>query len=289
MEHAPRQISGLRDIADSYDRLFCDVWGVLHNGVKAYGDTVDALRAFRQERRGAVVLVTNAPRPATAVAGQLAKIGVPDDAYDHLVTSGDVTRAAVAETPGARVYHLGPERDLGFYDGVEITLTGADEADLISCTGLFDDTNEGPEDYRSRLAGFAARGLPMVCANPDIVVERGDNLVWCAGALARLYDELGGSVTLAGKPYGPIYDAAMDMAGISDRSRVLAIGDGLLTDIRGADNAGIDALFISDGIHAAEFGPPDAPDPARIAARLKEEKTRALAWMPRLVWKGGPA
>ena len=286
MEQAPRRISGLHDIAGGYDCLFCDVWGVLHNGVTAYGDTIEALTAFRDQLGGKVVLVTNAPRPARDVAVRLAALNIPDTAFDHMVTSGDVTRAAVAEQKGANVYHLGPERDLGFYEGLDITLTGADDADVISCTGLFDDTSEHPDEYRARLENFVGRDLPMVCANPDIVVERGEILVWCAGALARLYSELGGKVTLAGKPYGPIYDAALELAGIEDRSRVLAIGDGLQTDIRGADNAGIDALFITDGIHAADFGPADAPDPSRIVARLKEERTQALAWMPRLVWEG---
>ena len=289
MEQAPRRITGLRDIAGNYDCLFCDVWGVLHNGLEAYDDTVRALTAFRREWDGTVVLVTNAPRPARDVAERLYAMDIPDDAFDHLVTSGDVTRAAVGENRGANVYHLGPERDLGYYEGLDVTLTGAETADLISCTGLFDDTSESPEDYRTRLEQFVARRLPMVCANPDIVVERGESLVWCAGALARLYKDLGGEVTLAGKPYGPIYEAALDLAGITDRARVLAIGDGLPTDIRGADNAGIDVLFITDGIHAADFGPPDAPDPARIVARLREEKLRALAWMPRLRWEGGQA
>ena len=142
MEQAPRRIKGLSDIAGNYDCLFCDVWGVLHNGVEAYGDTVEALTAFRQERNGTVVLVTNAPRPARDVAERLYAMDIPQDAFDHLVTSGDVTRATVGENRGANVYHLGPERDLGYYEGLDITLTNAETADLISCTGLFDDENE---------------------------------------------------------------------------------------------------------------------------------------------------
>ncbi len=282
----PRQIDGLCEIAGHYESLFCDVWGVLHNGVRPYPATVDALSTYRSQTGGSVILVTNAPRPAAAVATQLAGLGIPDHAFDGIVTSGDVTRSAVAARPGARIFHLGPERDLGFYDGLDITLVGAEEAELVSCTGLFDDTVETPEDYRVQLQAFAARGLAMVCANPDIVVERGDRLVWCGGALARLYEQLGGAVTLAGKPHPPIYDTAMSMAGLTDRTRVLAIGDGLATDIRGAADAGIDALFISGGIHSSDFGPATTPDPARVRARLAEEQLRAVAFMPALVWQG---
>lgn len=287
MSELPKPIAGLSEIADGYRALFCDVWGVLHNGVRAFPATVDALQNYRRATGGSVILVTNAPRPAAAIADQLAGFGVPDDAFDTIVTSGDVTRAAVAATPGARVYHLGPERDLGFYDGLEVTLVGAGEAELISCTGLFDDTTEDPEDYRERLAGFAGRGLPMVCANPDIVVERGDQLVWCAGALAKLYDELGGSVVLSGKPHPPIYETAMAQAGLSDRGQVLAVGDGLLTDVKGACDAGIDVLFISGGIHSEDFGPELDPDPAKIAARLDAEGLAVRAYMPVLTWLGG--
>ncbi len=285
MNKRPEQINGLSEIAGRYESLFCDVWGVLHNGVAAFAGTVEALSAFRRETGGSVILVTNAPRPAAAIAVQLAGFGVPDDAYDHIVTSGDVTRSAVAARPGARVFHLGPERDLGFYEDLDITLVGAEDADLIACTGLFDDTVETPDDYRERLQDFSARKLPMVCANPDIVVERGNALVWCAGALARLYQELGGEVILAGKPHAPIYDVAMEMAGLSDRSRVLAIGDGLPTDIKGACKAGIDALFITGGIHSADFGPLMSPDPDKIRARLLAEGLGAVAFMPMLAWQ----
>ena len=289
MSELPKQITGLSEIAGDYRALFCDVWGVLHNGLRAFPGTVDALRNYRLETGGSVVLVTNAPRPATDIADQLAAFGVPDDAYDSIVTSGDVTRAAVAARPGARIFHLGPERDLGFYEGLDITLTGAADAELVSCTGLFDDTAETPEDYRERLADFAGRGLPMVCANPDIVVERGEELVWCAGALARLYEELGGSVVLSGKPHPPIYEAAMAHAGLSDRRLALAVGDGLPTDVRGACNAGIDVLFITGGIHSEDFGPVLSPDPEKVRARLAAEGLTARAFMPVLAWQGGAA
>jgi HAD superfamily hydrolase (TIGR01459 family) len=289
MSELPKQITGLSEIAGDYRALFCDVWGVVHNGLRAFPGTVEALCNYRRETGGAVVLVTNAPRPAGDIAVQLESFGVPGDAFDSIVTSGDVTRAAVAARPGARVYHLGPERDLGFYDGLEVALVGAADAELISCTGLFDDTAETPEDYRDRLAGFVGRGLQMVCANPDIVVERGDDLVWCAGALARLYEELGGAVTLSGKPHPPIYAAAMANAGLSDKRQALAVGDGLQTDVRGACNAGIDVLFITGGIHSEDFGPVLSPDPEKVRTRLDAEGLTARAFMPVLTWHGGAA
>jgi HAD superfamily hydrolase (TIGR01459 family) len=286
MSDSPTRIDGLSTIAGGYRALLCDVWGVVHNGVRAFPATLEALSRFRAETGGTVILVTNAPRPAAAVADQLVGLRVPDDAWDSIVTSGDVTRAAVAARPGASVYHLGPDRDLGFYEGLDVVLVPAEEAELINCTGLFDDDVEGPEDYREMLAGFIGRGLPMVCANPDVVVERGDRLVYCAGALAKLYEELGGSVLLSGKPHPPIYDAAMEHAGLTDRRQVLAVGDGLYTDIRGACDAGIDALFISGGIHSEDFGPVLDPDPARIQARLDAEGLSITAYMPVLTWQG---
>jgi HAD superfamily hydrolase (TIGR01459 family) len=277
-------IDGLGDLAGRYGALLCDVWGVVHNGLHAFSDAVEALCAFR-ESQGPVVLITNAPRPAALVELQLDKLNVPRAAYDAVVTSGDVTRSAVAVRPGAKVLHIGPGRDLGFYDGLGIALVDKDEdAELISCTGLFDDTSESPEDYRLRFAGLAARDLTLVCANPDIVVERGDQLIWCGGALARLYAELGGRTVLAGKPFSPIYDAAMKALGAPDKASVLTIGDGLYTDIRGACDYGLDALFVTGGIHAADFGPVDDPDPAVVAKRLSQDGLAAVALIPKLKW-----
>ncbi|HSG95635.1 MAG TPA: TIGR01459 family HAD-type hydrolase [Afifellaceae bacterium] len=277
-----RQIGGLGDLAGSYDALLCDVWGVVHNGVHAFPEALEALCTFRQTH-GPVVLITNAPRPADLVERQLDKLAVPHEAYDAVVTSGDVTRSAVAARPGAKVLHIGPERDLGFYSGIDVELVDNDEeAELISCTGLFDDTSESPEDYRLRFAGLAARELTLVCANPDIVVERGDRLIWCGGALARLYAELGGRTVLAGKPFAPIYDAAMIALGEPDKSSVLTIGDGLYTDIKGACNYGLDALFVTGGVHAADFGPVGDPDPAIVAARLNHDGLAAVAIIPKL-------
>ena len=283
-----RRVAGLSELAGSYDAVLCDVWGVLHNGVAAFSEAVDALRRFRAGG-GVVVLLTNAPRPWQPIRDQLRLLKAPDDAYDAIVTSGDVTRNVIAERPGAKLFHLGPDRDLPFYDGLDVRLVPEAEAELVSCTGLFDDSAETPEDYRPLLQRFAARGLAMVCANPDLVVERGDRLVYCAGALARLYEQLGGRAVLVGKPQAPIYQAARALLSELGRSRVLAIGDGLPTDIRGAVENGFDVLFVTGGIHSADFGPLDAPDGERVAARLKAEGLTAVAYLPALAWGGDNA
>ncbi len=279
-----RQLTGLSELAGDYDALLCDVWGVLHNGVAAFPAAVDALVTFRAAH-GPVGLITNAPRPAAAIRPQLRSLGVPDEAYDALVTSGDVTRMAIAQRPGVKLLHIGPDRDLSFYDGLDATLASEADAELVSCTGLTDDTSETPDDYRPLLERIAARGLPMVCANPDIVVERGSELIYCAGALARLYAEMGGEAILVGKPHAPIYDAAKRELAAFGRSRILAVGDGLPTDIRGAADNGLPALFVTGGIHAADFGPPAEPDAERVAARLSAEGLEAVAFIPALCWE----
>ena len=220
------RVAGLSELAASYDGVLCDIWGVLHNGVEAFPGAIDALQRFRKER-GPVVLVTNAPRPAGPIMEQLRVLRVPQGTFDGLVTSGDVTRSVLAERPGACVFHIGPDRDLSFYDDLDVVLTGEEQAELISCTGLFDDTRETPDDYQALLERLAARNLPMVCANPDIVVERGNVLVYCAGAIARLYEDIGGEVILVGKPHAPIYASAKKMLAELGASRILAIGDGL--------------------------------------------------------------
>lgn len=278
-----RRISGLRELTASYDAVLCDVWGVLHNGIAAFPDAVEALQRFRGGG-GRVVLVTNAPRPAAPIRVQLRSLGVPDDCYDALVTSGDVTRSVIAERPGAKLLHIGADRDLSFYEGLDMTLVPETAAELVSCTGLFDDETETPEDYRALLERLAARRLVMVCANPDLVVERGDRMLYCAGALARLYEDLGGQAVLVGKPHPPIYRAARRLVAELGGETVLAIGDGLPTDIRGACDNGIDVLFVTGGIHSADFGPTDEPDPARVEARLRAEGLGAAAFLPALAW-----
>jgi HAD superfamily hydrolase (TIGR01459 family) len=251
MNGTPAIISGLGEIAGDYDALVCDVWGVLHNGVHAFEPAVDALRRFRAER-GKVLLLTNAPRPPHCIEPQLRAFGVPVDCYDAVVTSGGAARADLARRGHVRIMHLGPDRDSPLFEELDVELAGPESAELILCTGLFDDDNETPEHYREILDRALFRRLPMICANPDVLVQRGDKLVHCAGSVARFYEELGGRVAYYGKPHAPIYAAAMEAAG--NPGRPLVIGDGLATDIRGANLMGYDALFVTDGIHREELG-----------------------------------
>ncbi|GAA0778830.1 TIGR01459 family HAD-type hydrolase [Roseibium denhamense] len=287
---APLLVDGLKALAPSYKGILSDVWGVLHNGVAAFEAAHQALQTYREETGGPVVLITNAPRPASAVEDMLTGLGVPRAAYDSIISSGDVTRGLLVAQGSNTLLHIGPNRDQPLYHGLEATFTDKDdEAVAISCTGLADDETETPDDYRERLEKLAKRGLPMICANPDIVVERGDKLVWCAGALARLYEDLGGEVAILGKPHAPIYEAALARLGehaghAIAKQDVLAIGDGLPTDIRGAVSQDIDVLFITAGIHASDFGPSEAPEEQLIRKRLVEEGLRARAALPRLWW-----
>jgi HAD superfamily hydrolase (TIGR01459 family) len=244
-------------IAPQYDVVLCDVWGVIHDGIGAHGDACDALMRYRADG-GTVVLITNAPRPSPWVIRQLDRLGVPSDAYDEVMTSGDLTRCVVASRRGEAVFHIGPQRDLTIFDGLDVRFAPVEAADYVVCSGLFDDCRETPEDYRSLVAAMRGRGLFMVCANPDLVVERGAERFYCAGAIADLYGAAGGEVLYAGKPHRPIYDAALAKAtgarGVAaDASRTLAIGDSLRTDITGALALGIDGLFVSGGIHAQEL------------------------------------
>lgn len=271
MQARPRIIDTLDAISKPYKAILCDVWGVVHNGVVSFAEAARALTAARAAGK-AVVLMTNAPRRSRDVAGQLESLAVPRDSYDRIVTSGDVTRALIEEGP-RRIFHLGPDKDLTLYDGLDVELVEEFEASGVVCTGLFDDRTETPADYAEMLARFRSRNLPFVCANPDIVVERGDRFIWCAGALARDYGQLGGRVAIAGKPYRPIYEAAVAsaadvLATPLEAGDVLAIGDGVLTDVKGAVNYGCDVLFVTDGIHAHEYGGRDGPQPDRLVAFL---------------------
>lgn len=281
-------VPGLAAMDPCYTTLFCDVWGVVHNGVASFPDAVAALARFRQER-GRVVLVTNSPRLRDAVIVQLGELGVDRDAYDDVVTSGDVTRALLLTLGFTRVFHIGPPRDLALYDGTGLEPVDAPDAEVVVSTGLFNDEVETPEDYHELLKGLAGRSLPFVSANPDLMVERGTKMVWCSGALARLYQTFGGEVVQAGKPYPPIYaEARRRIATLTGtapaKAETLAIGDGLITDVRGGCNEGIDVLFVTGGIHARDFGPPDAPDPARVSARLTRDGLAAVAGITSLRW-----
>ena len=251
-----RLIDGLACVASDYDVLLCDVWGVIHNGRESFPAACAALARWRMER-GPVLLISNSPRPGPEVAAQLDGLGVPRGSWTTIVTSGDATRTLLrARAPGP-AWRIGPDRDDPLYEGLGLAFSVLEDARFIACTGPNDDEVETPEDYRAVLTKAAARDLEMVCANPDRVVQRGDRLIFCGGALADLYEQLGGRVAMAGKPFAPIYDLALARADgalgrTHARSRVLAIGDGLATDIAGAQAQGLDRLFIAAGIHGPE-------------------------------------
>jgi len=264
-----RFVDRLRDVTDGVDVLLSDIWGVVHNGLEAFPEACKALHSHRS-RGGTVILITNAPRPADSVQRQLRKLGVADETYDAIVSSGDLTRHYVANHSGRRVFWLGPKRDSSIYRGLDAVLSPLEEADYLVCTGLLDDETETAEDYRPMMLKARERRLPFICANPDIVVERGDRLIYCAGAIAELYRELGGEVIFYGKPHRPIYERAMELAAEQrqgrevSRGRVLAIGDSVRTDLAGAHGFGIDCLFVTRGIHSEEFEGIDQLDPTSV-------------------------
>jgi HAD superfamily hydrolase (TIGR01459 family) len=281
MTSVPTIISGLREIAGDYDALVCDVWGVVHDGVRAHMKAVEALRRFRAEY-GRVVLLSNAPRPSGPIAQQLAGFGVPADCYDAIVTSGGAAREDIAHRAAGgpvAMMHVGPERDRPLFDGLNVELVGPEKASVVLVSGLYDDEKETPEHYREILADLKSRGLPMICANPDDLVQRGGRLLYCAGALARAYQAIGGEVVYYGKPHLPIYKVALEAAG--SPKRPLVIGDGLETDISGANLLGIDALFIADGVHGEEIG---ALTPGNLAALFAKKGASARAAMGALAW-----
>src|SRR5712672_3826577 len=201
----------LRDVVNGIDVVLSDIWGVVHNGLVAFPEACEALHNFRKQG-GIVILITNAPRPADSVRRQLHKLRIADETYDAIVSSGDLTRHFVADHPGRKMFWIGPERDSSIHRGLDPVLAPLDQADYIVCTGLFDDETESAEDYRGMMQLARERNLKLICANPDIVVERGDRLIYCAGAIAELYRELGGDVVFYGKPHRPIYERAVALA-----------------------------------------------------------------------------
>jgi HAD superfamily hydrolase (TIGR01459 family) len=276
-------------LARDYDVLFCDVWGVVHNGVVAFADACTALMRFR-ERGGTAILLTNAPRPDAAVQRILDRFAVPHQAYDAIISSGDVTRGIVANRIGQRVFHLGPERDLPIFGGLDVRFAPLEAADYVVCSGLFDDTVETPDSYRDMLASMRARALFMVCANPDVVVERGEKLVYCAGALADAYAALGGEVLYCGKPHAPIYEAALVKAAalrggaVLPLHRVLAVGDSVRTDLVGAAAFGLECLFVTSGLHAEHYGSRETPDLDALNEIFAAANVRPKAVIRGLVW-----
>jgi HAD superfamily hydrolase (TIGR01459 family) len=278
----------LSEVAERYDAIFSDVWGVVHNGLRATPSACEALVRFRATGKP-VIMVSNAPRPASAVAGMLDRLGVPRDAYDEILTSGDLTRAYVAADPWSWVHFVGPERDRSIFDGLDATFCDPDEADFAVFTGLVDDDVETPEAYRALLDTYLEHDVPFICANPDIVVERGNRLVFCAGAVAELYKAMGGAVTYFGKPHAEVYAEAQSRLAARvgrdlEPQRMLAIGDSVRTDLVGARDAGFDALFLAGGIHANESGSPDALASAHLAHLFRAARVAPIGLAWHLVW-----
>ncbi len=284
-------LPSLTSLAPRFDAVICDVWGVIHNGKTPYLAAAAALKRFR-DQRGPVLLLSNAPRPADDVARHLAGMGVPADAFDMILTSGDATVSELAQrakSGAQRVFHIGPARDHGLFAHDAISLTHAEAANLCVCSGLFDDENETPDDYRATLALLKSHDIEMICANPDHRVERGEKLIYCAGAIAHAYELIGGKVLWLGKPHAPVYRRALAMLAAKlghelAPMRVLAIGDALATDITGANRMGLGALLITGGIHAEQFGTHALePDAATVARALADHGLRIDGMMPRLV------
>ncbi|MFC2951033.1 TIGR01459 family HAD-type hydrolase [Marinicaulis aureus] len=276
-------ISSLESVAQRYDALLCDAWGVIHDGVTLFPGVAEALTRFR-ETRGPVIILTNAPRPSSVIPAQLDKIGLPRSAWDDIVTSGDATRAAIEARLPAPAFRLGPAKDDPLFEGLDIDFRPLEEAAFIICTGMEDDAHETPDDYRGLLERAAKRRLPMICANPDIVVNWGGRLIWCAGALAEIYKELGCEVVYGGKPHAPIYDLALKrietLRGQTETARILAVGDGLKTDILGANNKKLDVLMIAGagGVHEGDR------DADAVAAKLEEAGLHAMGVAQALQW-----
>ena len=279
-------LDGLSAIADDYDGYVVDLWGVVHNGVEPYPGVVDCLTRMRG-RGSRVCLLSNAPRRVDSVVAKLRELGVPDTAYDGVLSSGEATHLALADPPdafhrglGRRCFHLGPPRDEDVYAGLDLTVVDRpEEASFVLCTGV-DDFDETLDDYKPVLDRCCDAGLPLVCANPDLIVVVGDKLAVCAGAMAAYYEARGGRVASHGKPYPPIYHLLRRRL-LADvpAARVLAIGDSVRTDMAGAAATGLDALFVMDGIHRDEIVRPGTavPDPDRLAALFAPPAPRAAS------------
>ncbi len=289
-------VAGLSALAQAYDAVLCDVWGVLIDGVRHFPAAAAALQAFRAQG-GVATLITNASRPSEEVRRQLDRLGLPRDCYDDLVSAGELTLRAIVARKGEACHHLGPPRDKGLFEtagrqlGAPLRLVGLNEADYVVCTGLVDEDHETPQDYDTRLKEMRARNLTMLCANPDVVVEVGGRLYWCAGALARRYEEMGGRAQMFGKPHAPIYDAALArieaLRGAQAKpARVLAIGDGADTDLAGAGRAGLDCLFVTRGVHRNELYSDDADalDQRALERLYLRAKVKPVALAREVVW-----
>lgn len=276
-------LASIAGLSETCDAWIVDIWGVMHNGARAFAGAGAACREFRA-RGGIVVLLSNAPRPFSAVVGHMAGLGVDPATYDSGVTSGDATRGMIETWSGKALLHIGPERDKGLFTGLGVQLAAAETADAIVCSGLWDDTKETPDDYAALFDRLVARGLPMICANPDLMVERGDKLIHCAGSLAAAYAAKGGEVVYAGKPYLPIYQrtfAVIDQLKGTPvpKERILAIGDGLDTDLKGAHVAGLRSVLIASAVHL-----PGGLDQAILGKLFASRPFRPVAAMSALAW-----
>ena len=278
--------ASIDEIAPRYDAVFCDVWGVIHNGRAHFPAAAAALRRLRAQGK-AIILLTNVPKPRGPIPVQLDRMGFPRDAYDAIVTSGDAIRVELAERAPGPMYRIGPrDYDRPLWEGLGLIEAPLDQARFIGISGLNRD-DETPADYADTLRQAKARGLDLVCANPDIVVQHGERLIWCAGAIAQDYANMGGHVVMAGKPHAPIYELAYRelevIAGARvDKSRILCIGDGVATDIAGANAQGLDSLFIAAGIHGETLQTDGSLDPAKIEAALAAENVHAECAMSEL-------
>lgn len=283
MTSATPILSSISALAETSQAWIVDIWGVMHNGARAYAAAGEACKRFRA-RGGIVVLLSNAPRPFSDVIPHMTSLGVDPEAYDIGVTSGDATREMVAGWQNRPLLHIGPERDHGLFEGYEVQFAKADTADVIVCSGLYDDSKETPADYASLFEPLLARQVPMICANPDILVERGADLIYCAGALAADYEAKGGKVIYAGKPHHPIYDRTLrEIARVKGtpiaKENILCIGDGVETDIKGAHNAGLSSVLIASPI----FLPEGLSAPA-LAKLFADRPFAPIAALPALAW-----
>ena len=281
-------LQSARALLEGYDVLLSDVWGVVHDGRRAYAGAGEAFARFRAAG-GTVLLLSNAPMPSSWVAGVLDEKGVRRDSWDAIVSSGDIALEHVAERGFERVHHIGTPRDLPLFETMRAVRTSFADADAIVCTGLVDDRRETAESYRALLEKARERDMPLVCANPDLIVDVGGELLPCAGVIAELYAEMGGPVFWAGKPYATAYERAMEVVARlrgskADPRRVLAIGDAVRTDIAGASAYGLDSLFIAQGIHRDEVLRGQRLDPALLTQFLQRHGVRPIAAMEGVAW-----
>ena len=287
---APQVITAAGPLLSKYTAIFCDVWGVAHDGHSAYATANDALKRFR-DQGGVVVMVSNAPVPNTRVAEMLDRVGFWRDAWDAIVSSGDIALCHVSDKDYRRPYLIGPyDRDATFFDALpQPGVQQLKDADVIVCTGLNDDVREKPEDYRALLEAGLELELPFVCANPDLVVDVGGVFYYCAGAIAEIYEDLGGDVCWAGKPHRSAFETArweaerVHRAPIA-REKIIAIGDGLRTDIKAAQGMGINAIFITSGIHRNETMVDGEIDSGLMESLFSKDSPPAVAAMSQLKW-----